>query len=392
MKNHKIEDMSRFITCVNASTSFPFTKLDIGTSVIHEPERDEPIVTDFFQRISQWATEITIRDEWGQKLFSSQLPEKHVYPSLEFLTLHFIQHISDDVEVNNIFQFIANIMEHSPSLKKLILVDHNGMDGKAVDYFIDAIQRSGNLKFTSLQVAAQIEDNHLTRLASMGLKLQSLNLDFWGSVLHENNLKIFLESQTNSVEMLKISDYAMSSNFVVNFPLMKKLKTLKIKGSVLGRICVTFPNVCYRSQLPALKRLSFTNSMDEWDEFLKYGIQPVESVEELKLPSDFADEDSLHHAVRIFPNIKKLEISAIINIVNIVYESMPNLEELILNTQFVDLIDDIITGLTLSECEAVTSFSEKMFRKVERDHLQLVTTKPLSCLKSKYLKMSLPRN
>lgn len=384
LKNHSIEEMPSFIDCIGASTNFPFTRIDIGTSLIKDPSH-ERILANFFRSVCPWVTEITIRDDWGQHLFSQGLPEKIVFTSLEVLTIHFIQTISKYEEVRSNFEFITSIMENSPALVKLVLVDHNGLDGKVVTFFLNSMEASGCKEISFLDIAGQIDDEHLIKMSKMGLRLKQLHMDFWGSMIDQNSLKAFLETQSLTLEEFKIADFAMTSSFMVEFPRMKKLKTLMVKGSVLGRICISFPNISYVNQFPVLKRLSFSNAMDEWDEFLKFGIQPVGTVEELKLPGDFSDEDSLLHAARLFPKIKKLEVSALLNIVNVVYEAMPNIEELILNTKYVDSVDDILTGLTAMECEEIRMFTDRMFQRLAEDHLNIVTTKPISSLQSKFL-------
>lgn len=383
IKNHGIEDVARFIECVNESSHFPYVRLDVGTSIRQEPE-DETILAQFFKLISPSVTEIMIRDEWGQNLFNEEheVLEQLEFASLKAVTLHFIQSTKTREDVGPNFKFITKVLSSAPVLEKLVLIDHNGIDGSAVTYFLEAITAANCLKISTLEIAGQIEDSHLIYLSQMHLKLKTLYLDFWGSMIHQDNLKCFLQSQNGTLERLKIADFAMSSNFTVEFPCMKNLKSLLIKGSVLGRICISFPSICYSKQFPALKRLSFSNAMDEWDEFLKFGMQPVNTVEELKLPGDFADDISLLHAARVFPNIRLLEISANLGMLNIVYESMPNVEELILNTKYVDLVDDIITGLNISECQEIRYFSEEMFQKVEHDHMEIISTKPVSSLKS----------
>lgn len=383
IRNHDIHQMAKFVECCDASTNFPFSKLDIGTSVISEPSH-EVILTNFFRLVSPWVTEITIRDEWGQNLFSQGLPEKFPFPSLEVLTIHFIQTVNREEDLFLNFDFMTNIMEKATSLEKLMLIDHNGLDGKVVTHFVKSIEKANCKKISKLDIAAQIEDDHLIQMSTMGLQLKVLILDFWGSMIDQTSLKMFLESQSETLLDLKIADYAMSSNFSVEFPRMRKLKRLMVQGSMLGRICVTFPNISYINQFPVLKRLSFSNALNEWDDFLKFGIQPVATVSELKLPGDFSDEDSLLHAARLFPNIKKLEVPAFLRNTNVVYDAMPNLEELILITKHVGEADDIITGLTLAECEEIKHFSKTMFRTLEEEFDSILTTKPLSCLKSNF--------
>ncbi|ODM97528.1 hypothetical protein Ocin01_09157 [Orchesella cincta] len=380
MANHGIEEMVQFIQCAKASISFPFVKFDLGTSLIKLPP-DELILTDFLETVCQQTTELTFRDEWGQQLYKNGPPAELRFPVLEVFRIHFLQPMCNDEDISCNFQFVTNVLEHAPALKRLILVDHNGMDdGKVVTCFIDSIEKANAKKIVRLEIEAQIESHHLIQLSSMGLKLKHLYLDFWGSLINDQSLKLFLTSQSSNLEHFKIADFAMSSDFVVDFPCMKNLKSLMIKGSLLGRICISFPNISYEKQFPVLKRLSFSNAMDEWDEFLKYGIKPVDTVEELKLPADFADAFCLQHAARIFPKIRKLEIPALLNLACIVYDMMPNIEELILNTKYIDGVDDIITGLSIEVCEEVRMFPEPMFNTVERDHMRLITTKPISCL------------
>lgn len=60
-------------------------------------------------------------------------------------------------------------------------------------------------------------------------------------------------------------------------------------------------------------------------------MKPSMTVQELKLPSDFCDAACLRRAAYLFPNLKKLEVPCHPILITVVYELMPNLEEVSLN-------------------------------------------------------------
>jgi len=205
-----------------------------------------------------------------------------------------------------------------------------------------------------------------------------------------NPMKQFLASQSDTLETFKLSDVAMSSLCVIEFPCMNNLRTLKIKGSMLGRISVTFAHISFVDQFPKLKTLSFTELQGEWDEFLKTGLQPSRTIEELKLPCDFVDTACLKRAAALFPNLKRLKIPLNSLLINVVYEFIPNLEELSINTRYVSLIDDVVTGVTNELCAEINR--ERCYDIVLKDLEHYQTSRSITCLKKlKTLKLKCKR-
>jgi hypothetical protein len=237
-----------------------------------------------------------------------------------------------------------------------------------------------------LEIEAQMHEEHLISLSTLGLQLKNLSVDFWGSQFADSNaMKTFLASQSESLETFKLADVAMSSLCVIEFPCMKELRTLKIKGSMLGRISVTFPHISFIDQFPKLKTLSFSELFGEWDEFLKTGMKPSLTVEELNLPCDFVDSLCLQRAAYLFPRLKKLEVPHYQHLIDVVYEFMPNLEDLTINTRYISLVDDIITGIPHELCSVINKDGcySRLLMDSKFEDFQL--SKSITCLKSKPL-------
>jgi len=385
-KNYGIEEMKDFVRLVEMSGECPFSKFDIGTSIIKSAH--EEIVTDFFQVCGQYMEQLTVRDDWGKLFFRRGLPEKMEFNSLRKLKVHLLQASVDTVE--HFFEFVTRIMKASPYLEHLALVSHNGFDsGETVECLIKSLVECG-CAIKTLEIEAQMQDVHLISLSTMGLKLTHLSVDFWGSQFTDSTpMKTFLASQSDTLESFKLADVAMSSLCVIEFPCMKELRTLKIKGSMLGRISVSFPHISFVDQFPNLKTLSFSDLFGEWDEFLKTGLKPSLTVEELKLPCDFVDSLCLQRAAYLFPRLKKLEVPHYQHLIDVVYELMPHLEELTINTRYISLVDDIITGIPHELCTAINKDScyERILMNNELQEYQ--TSKSIASLTSELFCLNL---
>lgn len=89
----------------------------------------------------------------------------------------------------------------------------------------------------------------------------------------------------------------------------------------------------------------------------------------------------LRRSAYIFPHLKKLELPSHPLLVNVIYEQMPNLEELSINTRYVSLIDDIITGVPQELCAEINR--ERCYDLVMKDLDGYQNTRSITCLKSK---------
>lgn len=232
---------------------------------------------------------IFFREDCGKPLFRKGLPTNLNFECLTILRIQLLQAYPEILD--EFFDFINIVVQSAPELEHIILISHHGFDeGEAVARLIHTILLCDVTKIRRLEIEAQMSEVHLISMSSLGLSLKHLSVDFWGShILSSAGMKVFLESQSDSLETFKLSDVAMSSLCVIEFPCMQQLQTLKIKGSMLGRISVTFPHISFVDQFPKLRTLSFTELVGEWEEFLKTGMKPSLTVTELKLPCDFCD-------------------------------------------------------------------------------------------------------
>lgn len=389
-RNYGIEEMGDFVNLVAMSEQCPFSVFDLGTSIM-SPAGREKTVAEFLRVCGPYMQVLTVREDSCRKIFRKGVPQDLCFDSLRSLRIHLLQSLDEEV-LENFFDLINAIVQVSPNLESFALISHHGFDGgEAVDCLIQTLLLCDLERLSSLQIEAQVNETNLVTLSTLGLTLKHLRMDFWGSHLPSpHGMKVFLNSQSPTLETFKFSDAAMSSLALIEFPCMQELQLLKIKGSMLGRISVSFPHISFIDQFPKLKTLSFSELFGEWEEFLKTGMKPSLTVEELRLPADFVDSACLTRAAYLFPNLKKLEVPYNPMLIGVVYDLMPHLEELAINTRYVSLIDDAITGISTEVCEEANQ--HRCYDLVLKELDQFQNSKSILSLKSKHCYFILNRS
>lgn len=147
------------------------------------------------------------------------------------------------------------------------------------------------------------------------LHLEKLTLKFCcvSEKTFPNCIKRFLQSQSCTLEILHLGDKDCTSKCAIIFPRMEKLKTLKISGSKLAGMGMTFEDIEYSIQFPILENLSLIRvGGDEWNNFA--GGSTLSSLSLKRLQVKDSGVDGFH-----FTNAGKAKIKMI----------FPNLEELL---------------------------------------------------------------
>jgi len=345
-KNFDVSDMILMTARIKSVPwSFPCTKFDLGTSVLQR--MDEPAVVDFFDACAPFMTSLTIRDDWNDAIFCNNISSGLRFLQLKTLVLQLTQSTE---YANSFFRLVEIIIAAAPTLTHVNFINRTGPEEYLASFI--SLLKNNVRNITSLRIQSETLDSHLVELASVGFRLKYFYFDFSGSRLETEPLFKFFESQTDSLQRLVIGDEAMCSLCTVLFPLMNELRSITIVGSTLGQISLTFPHIDYQKNFPKLERLWFRDCYGEFVEFIHDNMRPSYSLQILKL-TDFADSNLIFKAAALFPRLKKLEVPCMTSVIYATYDSFPNLEELVINTRFVSVIDDLISGIPARQCREI---------------------------------------
>jgi hypothetical protein len=202
-----------------------------------------------------------------------------------------------------------------------------------------------------------------------------------------------------TLEDLRLTDLYRRASLIVDLPLLKHLKHFEIHGLELPAYFVTFPDFSYTSKMPNLHRLRLNTwaPIKAWEcfvpEFEKEEQRlilsnSVKGVTELSLAMNLDCPILLRRISSIFTGVKVLEMhfsrSAVLAL-QVVFQNMPQLEELTLNQSYLgeistNSIDDVLTGLDAEECKCI--LKKKAYKMLDLNLMEKKTN--LSNLKSKH--------
>ncbi|CAG7716269.1 unnamed protein product [Allacma fusca] len=305
--------------------------------------------------------------------------------SFHNLKVLFVLITNGDIAVNRVSSslsqvgasFLPSLVKSAPNLEKLSLIITPSMENKREDKYKKLLQETFQFlgpKCKFLEVDAQISDANLRALRSSGRFLTDLHLILKESHMSAEAFYDFLESQSPSLEHLKIIYDEPLGRMNFEFPALLNIQSLTLKG-FQGRDCVE--PISYGKLFPSLTRFNLTCTNDdtgnEWNGFFPTNISPCTGVLEMMLTMTRFDTVSYHRIGKIFPALKKLRLVVPLTTPEVqesLWCAMPNLEELEfhLHGGSSTFLDELFTGIPADRCNRI--LEQRAFFDVAVDRIR----------------------
>lgn len=221
---------------------------------------------------------------------------------------------------------------------------------------------SQNLKH--LEISAKITDIQLLCLSKSNLRLSTLHFRVKNVSLLESSFTALLQSQSETLLELKLTEERHGSDFLVKFPKMSHLKKITIISICeFENSIVTFAPFGYLEHLPEMESLILWNCFGKegrWCQFFMAS-SPSPTITRLELPTQFRNPGLAANISVVFPALKRLKMGFSLRpeneeVMKIIFETMTNLEELSLYTDMDEMnenIDHVLTGIPKSVCKQI---------------------------------------
>ncbi|ODM98368.1 hypothetical protein Ocin01_08312 [Orchesella cincta] len=391
------------------SWPFPFVRFRLCQEVFQPIYAS--VITDFFQTFQDTLEVLDIWLDLRSSLVEVPIHSKSKLSSFANLkTLVYddrrvILHGSED----NRGSLLKTLVEHAPNIRNLSIRFQRDFRGSLecasetvlnrIRNIFSRVEIQRSLKFLKLDM--HINDPLLNSLKCCNLRVETLELALRGSSFTFPVFQNFMESLQMNLMKLKICYIERDSSCLLVFPAMTALRELEIEGTdAFAKHSVAFGDLTFQQNFPQLQslRISIWASVHlRWAQFFQ-NKQPIWTIKELKLPGELCDKTMMADAARMFPNLKKLQISVYsltLDSLQTIFEGMPQLEELTV-TKFPSLwdrnetnIDHILTGISISDCDKLVE-DNVVLENISNDKLMILKTSAgLTDLK-KLKKLSMP--
>ncbi|CAL8103317.1 unnamed protein product [Orchesella dallaii] len=374
---------------------FPFVKFRLCQEVFQPIYTS--VITDFFQTFQDTLEALDIWLDLRSSLVEVPIHSKSklsTFPNLKTLVYDDRRVILQSSEDNR-GSLLKILVEHAPNIRNLSIRfqrDFRGSLECASETVLNRIRNiftrvdlQKNLKFLKLDL--HINDQLLNSLKCSSLRVETLELALRGSHFSFPAFQNFMESLQLNLNKLKICYIERDSNCLLVFPVMTALRELEIEGTdAFAKHSVSFGDLTYQENFPQLQalRICIWASVNlRWGQFFQ-SKQPIWTITELKLPGELCDSSMMACVAKMFPNLKKLQISLYsmtLDSLQTIFEGMTQLEDLTV-TKFPSLwdrnetnIDHILTGISISDCGKLIE-DNVVIEKISDDKLALLKTSP----------------
>ncbi|CAL8121938.1 unnamed protein product [Orchesella dallaii] len=263
-------------------------------------------------------------------------------------------------QAEGLFNLLTVILESAKQLESLeccIPSQHfDGEYGKHANVKFGNLLASEKLASTlkNLKLIMEIQHSHLSGLSR--LKLQKLNMNFYGSQLNTEAIEQFLQHQANTLTELRIADLENKFAEHLCFPQLDKVKFLEIKGGDSS----SFEFLKYFPNMETFVLRNSRNSRPSNDVNVEEEAEvSYVSVKEVELTYPIESINLIKKITTYFPHIQVFKIQAgpeSTKAIETIFETMTELVELqIVFPKFFSNqpIDPLFTGIPLGWCHRI---------------------------------------